>query len=82
MYNNYIYGWVCMYLPCYHKYKSFCLQVVYFTATFPYFILFALLINNVQLPGAKDGILFFLMPNWSKLLEVQVRSHVKTIQVA
>lgn len=82
MYNNYIYGWVCMYLPCYHKYKSLCLQVVYFTATFPYFILFALLINNVQLPGAKDGILFFLMPNWSKLLEVQVRSHVKTIQVA
>jgi len=47
---------------------------VYFTATFPYFILIALLINNVQLPGAKDGILFFLMPNWSKLLEVQVRS--------
>lgn len=48
-------------------------QVVYFTATFPYFILFALLVNNVQLPGAKDGILFFLTPNWSKLLEVQVR---------
>ncbi|NP_001103931.2 uncharacterized protein LOC561694 isoform a [Danio rerio] len=47
-------------------------KVVYFTATFPYFILFALLVNNVQLPGAKNGILFFLMPNWSKLLEVQV----------
>ncbi|XP_062874365.1 sodium- and chloride-dependent GABA transporter ine [Trichomycterus rosablanca] len=47
-------------------------KVVYFTATFPYIILFALLINNVQLPGAKDGILYFLMPNWNKLLEVQV----------
>ncbi|CAB1319859.1 unnamed protein product [Coregonus sp. 'balchen'] len=40
--------------------------------TFPYFILFALLINNVQLPGAKNGMRYFLKPNWSKLLEVQV----------
>lgn len=48
-------------------------QVVYFTAIFPYFILFALLINNVQLPGAKNGILYFVTPVWSKLFEVKVR---------
>ena len=48
-------------------------QVVYFTAVFPYFILFALLVNNVQLPGAKKGILYFVTPVWSKLFEVKVR---------
>ncbi|KAK5606918.1 hypothetical protein CRENBAI_013299 [Crenichthys baileyi] len=47
-------------------------KVVYFTAVFPYFILFALLINNVQLPGAKEGILYFVTPVWSKLFEVKV----------
>lgn len=40
---------------------------------FPYFILLALLINNVQLPGAKNGILYFVTPVWSKLFEVKVR---------
>uniref|UniRef100_A0A8C2A290 Transporter n=1 Tax=Cyprinus carpio TaxID=7962 RepID=A0A8C2A290_CYPCA len=64
-------AWAIVYLCIFKGVKSTG-KVVYFTATFPYFILFALLINNVQLPGAKDGILFFLMPNWSKLLEVQV----------
>ena len=48
-------------------------HVVYFTALFPYFVLFALLINNVQLPGAVNGIIYFLTPVWGKLLEVQVR---------
>lgn len=48
-------------------------QVVYFTAVFPYFILLALLINNVQLPGATDGILYFVTPVWDKLFDVKVR---------
>lgn len=52
------------------------LQVVYFTATFPYFILFALLINNMQLPGAKEGVLYFVTPVWNKLFEVKVKSSV------
>uniref|UniRef100_A0A8C1ILC3 Transporter n=1 Tax=Cyprinus carpio TaxID=7962 RepID=A0A8C1ILC3_CYPCA len=47
-------------------------QVVYFTALFPYVILLALLINNVQLPGAIDGIRFFIIPEWDKLLNVEV----------
>lgn len=49
------------------------LQVVYFTAVFPSFILVALLINNVQLPGATDGILYFVTPVWDKLFEIKVR---------
>lgn len=48
-------------------------QVVYFTALFPYVILIALLINNVQLPGALNGIKFFIVPEWDKLLSVEVR---------
>lgn len=48
-------------------------QVVYFTALFPYVILIVLLINNVQLPGALDGIRFFIVPEWEKLQDVQVR---------
>lgn len=48
-------------------------QVVYFTALAPYVLLFALLINNLQLPGAKDGILYFVTPVWSKLFIVKVR---------
>ncbi|KAK1792287.1 hypothetical protein P4O66_012243, partial [Electrophorus voltai] len=63
--------WIITYLCIFKGVKSTG-KVVYFTATFPYFMLFALLINNVQLPGAKDGILFFLLPDWGKLLEVQV----------
>lgn len=47
-------------------------KVVYFTAVFPYFILFALLINNVQLPGAINGILYFVTPVWSKLFQIKV----------
>ncbi|XP_053181799.1 sodium- and chloride-dependent GABA transporter ine isoform X1 [Scomber japonicus] len=66
-----IIAWVFVYLCIFKGVKSTG-KVVYFTAVFPYFILFALLINNVQLPGAKKGILYFLTPVWSKLFEVKV----------
>ena len=49
-----------------------CLQVVYFTAIFPYFVLFALLIRGVTLDGAYDGIMFYLKPDFSKLVTPQV----------
>ncbi|XP_054467037.1 sodium- and chloride-dependent GABA transporter ine isoform X1 [Anoplopoma fimbria] len=66
-----IFSWVIVYFCIFKGIKSTG-KVVYFTAVFPYFILFALLINNVQLPGAKDGILYFVTPVWGKLFEVQV----------
>ncbi|KAK5871465.1 hypothetical protein PBY51_004347 [Eleginops maclovinus] len=66
-----IFSWVIVYLCIFKGIKSTG-KVVYFTAVFPYFILFALLINNVQLPGAKNGILFFVTPVWGKLFEVKV----------
>ncbi|KAM7416657.1 hypothetical protein PAMA_018624 [Pampus argenteus] len=66
-----IVAWVIVYICIFKGVKSTG-KVVYFTAVFPYFILFALLINNVQLPGAKKGILYFVTPVWSKLFEVKV----------
>uniref|UniRef100_A0AAV2MRS4 Transporter n=1 Tax=Knipowitschia caucasica TaxID=637954 RepID=A0AAV2MRS4_KNICA len=64
-------AWVIIYLCIFKGVKSTG-KVVYFTAVFPYFILFALLINNVQLPGAVNGILFFVTPVWSKLFQIKV----------
>ena len=47
-------------------------QVVYFTATAPYLLLTAILIRGVTLPGAIDGIKFYLTPDLSRLSDGQV----------
>ncbi|GIZ01435.1 sodium- and chloride-dependent GABA transporter 1 [Caerostris extrusa] len=47
-------------------------KLIYITASFPYFILMILLIRGVTLEGAADGILFFIKPQWEKLLEPKV----------
>ncbi|GFS85328.1 sodium- and chloride-dependent glycine transporter 2 [Nephila pilipes] len=47
-------------------------KVVYVTATFPYFVLLCLLIRGLTLPGAWNGISFYLSPNWEKLLTFKV----------
>uniref|UniRef100_A0A8C9VKJ8 Transporter n=1 Tax=Scleropages formosus TaxID=113540 RepID=A0A8C9VKJ8_SCLFO len=44
----------------------------YFTATFPYVMLVVLLVRGVTLPGALDGIVFYLYPNPSRLADPQV----------
>lgn len=48
------------------------LQVVYFTATFPYVMLLILLIRGLSLPGALQGVLFYLLPDPSQLTNPHV----------
>ena len=47
-------------------------KVVWFTALFPYVVLVLLLIRGVTLPGAAQGILYFISPDRQKLLSVNV----------
>uniref|UniRef100_H2ZHH8 Transporter n=1 Tax=Ciona savignyi TaxID=51511 RepID=H2ZHH8_CIOSA len=47
-------------------------KIVYVTALFPYIVLLCLLIRGVMLPGALEGIQFYIKPNWTKLQEAQV----------
>ena len=46
--------------------------MVYFAATFPYGILFILLITGLLQNGSLDGVLYFITPSWEKLLDIQV----------
>ncbi|XP_065808349.1 sodium- and chloride-dependent GABA transporter 2 isoform X1 [Labrus bergylta] len=47
-------------------------KVVYLTATFPYAMLFVLLVRGATLPGAMQGIIYYLKPNHTRLADPQV----------
>ena len=48
-------------------------QVVWFTALFPYVVLLVLLVRGCTLPGAGEGIKFYLTPDFSALANPNVR---------
>ena len=51
----------------------FTLQVVYFTALFPYVVLVILLVRGLTLDGHGDGIDFYIKNiDWDKLSDAQV----------
>ncbi|CAL8308363.1 unnamed protein product [Merluccius merluccius] len=47
-------------------------KVVYLTATFPYLMLFVLLVRGAMLPGAAQGIVYYLKPNTTRLADPEI----------
>ncbi|KAA0189854.1 hypothetical protein HAZT_HAZT006023 [Hyalella azteca] len=65
--------WVVVFLAIFKGVKVLG-KVVWFTAIFPFFVLFVLLVRGLTLPGASKGIELYLYPDFSKLLSVRVWS--------
>ncbi|KAL0978146.1 hypothetical protein UPYG_G00166730 [Umbra pygmaea] len=64
-------SWIICYFCVWKGVKSTG-KVVYFTATFPYVMLLVLLVRGLTLPGAIDGIKFYLYPDPARLVDPQV----------
>ncbi|CAK8686641.1 unnamed protein product [Clavelina lepadiformis] len=66
-------AWVLVFV-CLFKGVKWSGKVVYFTATFPYVVLFILLIRGAMEEGAAKGIAYYITPNVTKLQDISVWS--------
>ncbi|XP_045768318.1 sodium- and chloride-dependent glycine transporter 2-like [Maniola jurtina] len=69
--------WIIVYLCICNGVKSVG-KIVYFTVLFPYVVLLALFIRGVTLPGAWQGILYYVLPDWYQLTKPKVWADAAT----
>ncbi|XP_049866830.1 sodium- and chloride-dependent glycine transporter 1-like [Pectinophora gossypiella] len=63
--------WIIVYLCICNGVKSVG-KIVYFTVLFPYVVLCVLLVRGVTLPGAWQGIKYYILPDWGQLMKPKV----------
>ncbi|XP_012941460.2 sodium- and chloride-dependent glycine transporter 2, partial [Aplysia californica] len=66
-----IFSWCCVFL-CLFKGVKVLGKVMHFAAPFPYLVLMVLLVRGCTLPGAIEGIKFYIVPRWEKLADFNV----------
>lgn len=64
-------AWVLVYF-CIWKGVRTTGKVVYVTATLPYVFLVILFIRAITLPGSIDGIMYYVIPVWTRLADPKV----------
>ena len=69
--------WVLMFLSISRGIKGLG-KVAYFTAIFPYIMITILLGRGASLDGAIDGILYYVKPEWHKILTINVWADAAT----